>query len=218
MSTILASAAVAPPATAPAGDGWRRRACRLVAWALCVGGIVAAGTAGFAVVERHARDAFRARFGRPGVPMVDVRDVTGAVRLAAGATVEQPFRTDRDDLDGLQVRTVNWRTTPAPSACRWRLEAETPDGTGRRVLREGTIDPRQAGDWSFLEIGFEPVADSGRLGLVFVVCAPPDDPGAVMGVPLFVPATAHPPAVVRAAEVPATGCLHLMLLHPGDEP
>lgn len=200
------------------GETPRRIACRLLAWGICLGGIIAAGTIGFRLVEWHARGEFRARFGRPGVPMVDVRDVVGVVRLADGAEVEQAFRTERDDLDGLQLRTVNWKATPAAADCRWRVEVEHEPGAAREVLRSGRIDPRQAGDWSFLEIPFAAIPDSSRLRLVLVVSGPAGDPGAAMGLPLFAPAAAHPPAVVRAAAGGAVGCLHLMLLHPGGAP
>jgi hypothetical protein len=216
VATTAPSAATPP---APGTDaGLQRGACRLLAWAICLGVILATGSTAFRTVEWHARAAFRARFGRPGEPMVDVRDLVGVVRLADGAEVEQAFHTDRDHLDGLQLRTVNWKTTPVAADCRWRLEVEQEGGAPRRVLRTGRIDPRRAGDWSFLEIGFPALPDSSRQRLVLVVSGPADDPGAVMGLPLFNAAAPHPPAVVRAAEGPLTGCLHLMLLHPGAAP
>jgi len=194
-----------------------RFACRVLAWTICMAAILGGGTTAFRLVEWHARGEFRARFGRPGVPVVDVRDVVGVVRLADGAEVEQPFRTDRDGLDGLQVRTVNWKAVPAAAECRWRLELEPTGGGPRRVVRSGRIDPRQAGDWSFLEIPFAPLPDSSRAALVLVVTGPSDDPGAAMGLPLFSPVVPHPLAVVRPS-AGAAGCLHLMLLHPEAAP
>jgi hypothetical protein len=194
-----------------------RIACRGLAWTICMAVILGAGTTAFRLVEWHARGEFRARFGRPGVPVVDVRDVVGVVRMADGAEVEQPFRTDRDGLDGLQVRTVNWKAVPAAADCRWRLEVESAEGGPRRVVRSGRIDPRRAGDWSFLEIPFAALPDSSRAGLVLVVTGPADDPGAAMGLPLFSPVVPHPHAVVRQSAATA-GCLHLMLLHPEAAP
>lgn len=200
------------------GSSRLHRAIRhTLAWTICCGSIAGSGLLAFRTVEHHARRQFQAYFGRLGVPMIDVGAVSGAVRLASGAEVEQAFRTDRDDLDGIQLRTVTWHRSPAAAEYGWRLEAESSAGSPRRILRSGRIDSRRAADWGFLEISFPPLVDSSRLSLVLVVTGPADDPGDPLGVPLFVPATAHAQAVVRSGGDGATGCLQLMLLHAGDK-
>ncbi|MBU6277501.1 MAG: hypothetical protein KGQ61_12765 [Planctomycetes bacterium] len=190
---------------------------RVAAWTLVVATILAAGGAAFALVERAARDELDAIFGRPGVPMADVVGLAEVVRLADGVRVEQSFRPERDGLDGVQVRTATWKVVPAAADCRWRLVADADDGSAARVIRSGTLDPRRARDWTFLEIPFAAVADSSRRRLSLVIEGPADDPGAALGIPLFTPAIPHPPAVVTGSG-PAAGCLHLMLLYPEGEP
>jgi hypothetical protein len=203
----------------PAAGRGLRAAARTAAWALWLGIVVVATVAGFRTVEAFARPEFARQVVTRADTVAPVGRFITPIPLAEGMVVRQNFEVDRDGLSGIRVQAVTWGATPDPQECTWSLLEVGRDGATRRVVRRGTVDPTRLTDWSFIEIAFEPIADSGGGRYALKFTAGPGRPARLVGLPLFETAFDHTPPVVRAATeaeprpVPASATLHMKLVH-----
>lgn len=171
----------------PAPDPARRLLTRVAAWACCVGVLVAATVAAFRGIEAWARPAFAVRSPQGVETIAPVGDLVGSIALADGLVVRQKFGASRDGLAGLRLRAVTWLKEPDAYDCSWDLVEISADGRSRRVVRSGTIDTAAVRDWAFLDLPFEPIADSRTVQYLLRITAAPGLPERPIGLPLYAP-------------------------------
>jgi len=205
-------------------------ACRGIAWCLCAGALLSATSIAFRGIDGQARAALadwraRKRAG-DGELFAIVRDPRPPLQLADGVIIKQELRATHDGLCGLRLEAVRSDSAPEGGAVTWRLVMLAADGGTPRLLRSGTLDAAAGAATGWLDIPFDPIADSAGGHYMLKILAPPERPTRPLALAVHTTPEAREPHVVSAGPttsapppLPVTGtALHLWLRYSAVPP
>ena len=158
---------------------------RILAWIVCLVGLVAATLGGFLAVDAAFSPGLLNTLERSAVIAAAVGEYVAPIPLVSGVGLEQELRPERPNLTGVRIQTVVWGKRPSAYTCRWQLEANTDDGQPRQLVRDGRLNARLARDWGYVDLLFAPITDSTGKTFVLSLSAEEQSPAHPVGLPFY---------------------------------